>query len=112
MSDESLRDELMTLMVAGRETSAILLSWCVSLLAAHPEAARRCAEEANAAAGGASRNLSAKDFKNLPLSARGGGSGAASMRLYPPAAYMVGRCCSRTWSSTAATSYRREPRFW
>ena len=28
MDDTSLRDELMTLMVAGQETSAILLSWC------------------------------------------------------------------------------------
>lgn len=90
MSDESLRDELMTLMVAGQETSAILLSWCVSLLAAHPEAARRCAEEANAAAGGASRNLSAKDFKNLPYLEA---VVLETMRLYPPA-YMVGRCCS------------------
>ncbi len=37
MSDLSLRDELMTLLVAGQETSAILLGWAAALLAHHPE---------------------------------------------------------------------------
>jgi cytochrome P450 len=37
MSDSALRDELMTLLVAGQETSAILLGWASALLAHHPE---------------------------------------------------------------------------
>ena len=40
MDDRSLRDELMTLMVAGQETSAILLSWSCALLAQHPRQGR------------------------------------------------------------------------
>jgi cytochrome P450 len=38
MSDRELRDEIMTMMVAGQETSAILLTWACALLAWHPEA--------------------------------------------------------------------------
>ena len=37
MSDVSLRDELMTLLVAGQETSAILLGWASALLAHNPQ---------------------------------------------------------------------------
>lgn len=37
MTDAALRDELMTLLVAGQETSAILLGWTTALLAAHPQ---------------------------------------------------------------------------
>jgi cytochrome P450 family 135 len=36
MSDRELRDELMTLLVAGHETTATALSWAVELLARHP----------------------------------------------------------------------------
>ena len=37
MSDRELRDELMTLLVAGHETTATALSWAIELLARHPE---------------------------------------------------------------------------
>lgn len=36
MSDEALRDELMTLLIAGQETSAIVLAWTSAFLAHHP----------------------------------------------------------------------------
>ncbi len=36
MSDQELRDELMTLLVAGHETTATGLSWAIELLARHP----------------------------------------------------------------------------
>jgi cytochrome P450 len=36
MSDRELRDELMTLLVAGHETTATALSWAIVLLARHP----------------------------------------------------------------------------
>jgi cytochrome P450 len=41
MSDRELRDELMTLLVAGHETTATGLSWAIELLARHPEALSR-----------------------------------------------------------------------
>jgi cytochrome P450 family 135 len=37
MSDRELRDELMTLLVAGHETTATGLSWAIELLARHPQ---------------------------------------------------------------------------
>jgi cytochrome P450 len=45
MSDVALRDELMTLLVAGQETSAILLGWTTALLAYHPQVQQAAAEE-------------------------------------------------------------------
>lgn len=36
MEDAALRDELMTLLIAGQETSAILLGWAAALLAHNP----------------------------------------------------------------------------
>jgi cytochrome P450 len=48
MSDRELRDELMTLLVAGHETTATGLSWAVELLARHPEALSRLEDEVEA----------------------------------------------------------------
>jgi cytochrome P450 len=45
MSDRELRDELMTLLVAGHETTATALSWAVELLARHPEELARLESE-------------------------------------------------------------------
>jgi cytochrome P450 family 135 len=50
MSDRELRDELMTLLVAGHETTATALSWAVELLARHPAELERL--ETEVAAGG------------------------------------------------------------
>ena len=43
MTDEELRDELMTLLVAGHETTATTLAWAFDLLLRHPAAARAAA---------------------------------------------------------------------
>ena len=45
MNQRALRDELMTLLVAGQETSAILLGWACAFLAQHPEVQLRAVEE-------------------------------------------------------------------
>ena len=44
LSDRDLRDELMTLLVAGHETTAAALSWTLTEVAAHPEAQARLAD--------------------------------------------------------------------
>ena len=41
MSDKELRDQLMTLLLAGHETTATALAWTFDLLLRHPEALRR-----------------------------------------------------------------------
>jgi cytochrome P450 len=45
MSDEELRDELMTLLVAGHETTASSLAWAVERLVRHPDKLERLREE-------------------------------------------------------------------
>jgi len=49
MSDEAARDEILTLLVAGIETTATTLSWALHVLARDPEIAQRIHEEAVAA---------------------------------------------------------------
>jgi cytochrome P450 family 135 len=48
MRDEELRDELMTLLVAGHETSATALAWALEALARHPATLRRLRDEVDA----------------------------------------------------------------
>jgi cytochrome P450 len=48
MDDQELRDELMTLLVAGHETTATALSWALERLTRHPEALDRLTEEVRA----------------------------------------------------------------
>ena len=92
-----LRDEAMTLLVAGQETSAILLGWAAALLAHHPEAQAAAAEEAaavlgaGAAAGEGAALPGAKDLARLPKVTA---VVLEALRLHSPA-YMVGRCASR-----------------
>jgi cytochrome P450 len=48
MSDKELRDELMTLLVAGHETSATALAWALEALTRHPAALARLRDEVDA----------------------------------------------------------------
>jgi cytochrome P450 len=48
MSDQELRDELVTLLVAGHETTANALAWAVERLCRHPEKLERLREELRA----------------------------------------------------------------
>lgn len=85
MTDEQVRDEVMTLFVAGHETTANALSWSFYLLARNPEVQDELAGQARAVLAG--RPPTVDDLKDLPLAAQ---VFKESMRLYPPA-YMVGR---------------------
>jgi cytochrome P450 len=49
LPDDAIRDELITVVVAGHETVASALTWTLMLLAEHPEVQRRLREEARAA---------------------------------------------------------------
>ena len=48
MSDEELRDELVTLLVAGHETTATSLAWSIERLVRHPEKLDRLRDEVSA----------------------------------------------------------------
>ena len=59
MSDAEIRDELLTLLVAGHETTATALSWAIERLVRHPEKLERLRDEA--LAGGDEPYLTAVD---------------------------------------------------
>ena len=48
MTEQELRDELMTLLIAGHETTATALAWCFNLLLTHPEELRRLGDDLDA----------------------------------------------------------------
>ena len=85
MSDQQLRDETVTLFLAGHETTAIALSWTFYLLALHPEADAALHEELRGALAG--RLPAVSDLPRLRYTEA---VVRESMRLYPPA-YVIGR---------------------
>jgi cytochrome P450 len=85
MSDEQLRDEVMTLFLAGHETTANALSWTWYLLAQHPEIEARLFQEISQVLRG--KLPTAADVTRLPYTEM---VVKESMRLYPPA-WAVGR---------------------
>jgi cytochrome P450 len=80
MDDRQLRDEALTLFLAGYETTANLLAWTWWLLATHPAAEKRLHEEL---AGVLSRRAPAMD--DLPRLPYTDHILTESLRLYPPA---------------------------
>jgi cytochrome P450 len=64
MSDEEMRDELLTLLVAGHETTATSLSWAVERLSRHPGKLDRLREEVD---GGSDEYLTAAIQETLRL---------------------------------------------
>jgi cytochrome P450 len=80
MGDAQLRDEAMTLLIAGNETTAVALSWAWYLLSRHLEINNRLQEELDAVLGGR-----APTFEDLPLLPYTTAVLKEAMRLYPPA---------------------------
>ncbi|ANY68394.1 cytochrome P450 [Paenibacillus sp. BIHB 4019] len=79
MSELQLRDEIMTMFLAGHETTANTLSWALHLLATHPEIQNRLlAEVREKCAGGA---IQVTDFPELTFAHY---IIKETMRLYPP----------------------------
>jgi len=80
MSDKQVRDEVMTLLFAGHETTANLLAWTWYVLSQHPEVERRLHEELEAVLTG--QRPSVEHLSNLPYSRM---VLEETLRLYPPA---------------------------
>jgi cytochrome P450 len=118
MSDAQLRDEVMTVFLAGHETTAIALGWTWHLLAAHPSVCQRLEREIDHALGGRPPTMA-----DLPRLGYVDQVVKESMRLYPPA-WVVSR---RTMDDDVVGGYRipagaivltspyvthRHPEFW
>ena len=116
MSDEEVRDEVMTLLLAGHETTAVALAWTWMLLAQNPDAEARLHAEVDALTAPPTFD----DLDRLPYTRQ---VFAESMRLYPPA-WSVGREAARDTSLGghpisrgttilfAPLHLHRDPRFW
>ena len=97
MSDTQLRDEVMTLFLAGHETTAIALSWACYLIAQNPDIEAKLAEELQTALGGrvpTPEDLPQLRYTEMVLK--------ETMRLYP-AVWGIGR---RALEDCALGGYR------
>lgn len=93
MSDEQIRDEVLTIFLAGYETVANALTWTWYLLSQNPEAEARLHEELDRVLGDGTvhRLPGLADLPSLPYTEQ---VFAESMRLYPPA-WAMGRMSTR-----------------
>lgn len=85
MTDKQLRDEVMTLFLAGHETTALTLSWTWYLLAQNPRVEQKFHAELDDVLGGRLPTL-----EDLPRLKYTDMIAREAMRLYPPA-YGLGR---------------------
>ncbi len=80
MSDDQLRVEVMTFLLAGQETTSLALTWTWYLLSQHPAVRQRLEDELDEVLGG--RPPAYSDLANLPYLRM---VADEAMRLYPPA---------------------------
>jgi cytochrome P450 len=118
MDDLQLRDEVMTLFLAGFETTANALNWAFVLLARHPEIDARLRAETSAALGARAPALA-----DLPRLTYALAVIKEAMRLYPPAWLLARRAESADVLSGVAVPkgalvlmspyvVHRHPAFW
>lgn len=85
MNDRQLRDECMTIFVAGHETTATAMTWLWKALAEHPEVFAKLQEELNTVLGGRT-----PEFEDIPKLKYTRMIVDETLRLYPPA-WIIGR---------------------
>src|SRR4051794_10139107 len=87
-TDREVRDEVVTLLLAGHETTALTLAWALFEVALHSEIDAALADEVEQVLGDG-RSPTHADLANLPLTAN---IVNETLRLYPPA-YLTAREC-------------------
>jgi cytochrome P450 len=87
MTRQQLRDEVVTLFLAGHETTALALTWALHLISLHPSVDAELYDELRNVE--LTAPLSARSFEALPCYQRVLNE---SMRLYPPV-YVIPRVC-------------------
>ena len=118
MDDRQIRDEAVTLILAGHETSAMALSWTLYLLATHPEIEARLVEHLEAELRGAPAGT--EDLPRLTYLKQ---VVQEAMRIYPPVWGVVRRAeeatelgdyvlPARTWVGIVTWALHRHPEFW
>lgn len=102
MSDEQIRDEAMTIFLAGHETTANAMAWTWHLLGSAPEAERKLHDELDRVLAG--RTPTSDDVPRLEWTRA---IVAESMRLYPPA-WTMGRRAIENHTVGGYTIERRD----
>jgi cytochrome P450 len=92
MTDKQVRDEALTLLIAGHETTANALTWTWYLLSQNPAVESKMHAEIDSALGG--KLPAFEDVSKLPYTS---GVFAESLRLYPPA-WAIGRRAREDYS--------------
>lgn len=100
MSDEQIRDEVRTLILAGHETTANVLSWAWYVLSSHPAIERNLHDELDGVLGGRAPTLD--DLPRLPYTHM---VIDETLRVYPPVWAMVRQSAGRD----EIRGYRIEP---
>jgi cytochrome P450 len=86
LSDEEIRDQCMTIFLAGHETTALALSWWAGLIAQHPEAAQLAQAEVDSVlAGQLIQYADVANMRYLNWTLK------EALRLYPPASALMSR---------------------
>lgn len=86
LEQKQLRDDLMTMLIAGHETTAAVLTWTIFLLATHPEAQEKAFKELERFADGTLPTL--EDISTVPYLRN---IVAESLRLYPQPPILIRR---------------------
>ena len=86
LTDTEVRDQCMTIFLAGHETTAAALTWWGYTMATHPACAQRAQHEVDQVLGG--RAPTYADLPALPYLAQ---TLKETLRLYPPAASLISR---------------------
>lgn len=79
MSNKQVRDEVMTMLIAGHETTAAALGWCWYLLSKHPVVRQKLLSELDTVLDGRS-----PEFQDLPKLSYTQAVFKETLRLYPP----------------------------
>lgn len=81
LSNEDLRDEIMTMFLAGHETTANGLAWTLHLLAENPDVEKKMCEEIDRVLGGEGGRLRLEQLRELTYTRM---VFEESIRLFPP----------------------------
>jgi cytochrome P450 len=79
LNDDSIRDQMLTMLIAGHDTSTALLSWALYLLGSHPQVLAQARDEVDQVLG--RRRPAAEDAGQLPYLEQ---VIKEALRLYPP----------------------------
>ena len=103
MSDVQVRDEALTLFLAGHETTAVALTWTLYLLSQNPEIETRLVKELDRVLG--SRLPTPDDMPSLKYVEQ---VFAEGLRLYPPA-WAIGRMTAEPYTMPGPHNWELEP---